>query len=226
MIRAVIVDDDPMVLSINTKYILKNDRIKVVKSFSNGEYALHYLLREPVELLLLDCYMPNMDGITLLKKIRDAGLQTDVIMITAANDAESIQQALHLGIIDYLIKPFDFKRFKEAIDKYLNEYDLLHKLSTLNQKDIDHVFWITEREKEVMSTSPKGLHPITMKKVVSFLVEKQGEAFTSEEIAEEVGLSRVTIRRYMNYLEQNHQVESQIDYETGGRPSIKYRFGK
>ena len=58
-----------------------------------------------------------------------------------------------------------------------------------------------------------------------FLKEHAGEAISSEQVAEQVHLSRITIRRYMNYLLEAGEITSFVDYQTGGRPSIKYVSG-
>ena len=140
MVKAVIIEDDPMVAAINKKYLLKNESIEVVKAFSNGADALTYLSNHPVDLVLLDVYMPQISGIDLLRTIRKERIPVDVIMITAANDTKSVDIALKLGIIDYLIKPFDYARFQQAIQKYFIKRNLVsQKDSVISQSDLDQI---------------------------------------------------------------------------------------
>jgi response regulator of citrate/malate metabolism len=55
-------------------------------------------------------------------------------MVTAANERESLEEALHLGIVDYLVKPFTFDRFQMALEKYIAQNNALKDVDTLNQK--------------------------------------------------------------------------------------------
>lgn len=222
--RVVIVEDDPMVLAINSQYLKLNTRIREVIHFQDGESAIEYLLEHPVDLILLDYFMPKMNGMTLLTRLRSNHITADVIMITAANDAKSIEQALQLGVVDYLVKPFEADRFQRAIEQFLYKRDKLQEQATFGQKDIDGMLKIVhQKEKVEKKALDKGLHPATLTMVQEYLHSHADKAMTSEAIASQVKLSRVTIRRYMTYLEQMNEIESCIDYETGGRPSIKYR---
>lgn len=117
MIKTVIVEDDLMVASINSKFAKRNPNIQIVTTFHNGKDALDYLKKSDADLVLLDLYMPDCTGLELLSELRSIGSEIDVIMITAANDAEHINEALQLGIVDYLIKPFQYERFAQALDK-------------------------------------------------------------------------------------------------------------
>lgn len=119
MIKTVIVEDDLMVASINSQFAKRNPNIQIVATFHNGKDALDYLKKSDADLVLLDLYMPDCTGLELLSELRSIGSEIDVIMITAANNAEHINEALQLGIVDYLIKPFQYERFAQALDKYL-----------------------------------------------------------------------------------------------------------
>ena len=109
MIKTVIVEDDLMVASINSQFAKRNPNIQIVATFHNGKDALDYLKKSDADLVLLDLYMPDCTGLELLSELRNSGREIDVIMITAANDAEHINEALQLGIVDYLIKPFSLE---------------------------------------------------------------------------------------------------------------------
>jgi len=222
MVKAIIIEDDPMVAAINKKYLLKNESIEVVKAFSNGADALMYLRKYPVDLVLLDVYMPQISGIELLRTIRKERILVDVIMITAANDTKSVDIALQLGIIDYLIKPFDYVRFQQAIQKYFIKRNLVSQKadSVMSQADLDQIL----HKSPVLEHADleKGMQQKTLDLIQNFLKKHRGEYFSNDEIAQQVGLSRVTVHRYLNYLESKKLVISTINYETKGRPGIKY----
>lgn len=223
MYKVMIVEDDPMVASINQQYLERNQNLKIVGQFRNGQEALEYLENNGADLAVVDYYMPIMDGLEFVHKCHEKNIKTDVIIVTAANTAQDISEFLQLGIVDYLVKPFSYERFQKAIDKYLYRKNLAKQDKTLDQAEIDKLLSqdqnIRPAEKVVLE---KGLQEQTLERIRTYLEEHKGTLMSSNEIASEVNLSRITVRRYMNYLVENREIISQIDYSTGGRPSIKY----
>lgn len=225
MIQVVIVEDDLMVASINKEYVQQTPGMHVVATFHNGQDALEYLKDRDIDLLLLDVYMPDLSGMDLLRQLRVLQKNVDVIMVTAANDTSSIQEALNMGILDYLVKPFQYERFETAIRKYLLKHKLMKQNFTFSQKDVDELI-------QVQSAVPltgqpelaKGLQDKTLRLLRSCLKAKKDQSLTCEDLAQETGLSKVTVRRYLNYLVENNEIMSEIDYRTGGRPSVLYRY--
>lgn len=227
MIKTVIVEDDLMVASINQQFALKTPGVNVIATFHNGKDALAFLDKTKVDLLLLDFYMPEITGLELLSRLRSEGNDVDVIMITAANDAGHINEALHLGIVDYLVKPFQYERFSEAMDKYILRKTVMKKGMKFTQKDIDQLIHLQKPSKQSKEMDlQKGLQRQTLDKIRACLSQHRGEYLTSEQIASETDLSKVTVRRYMNYLIEQNEITSIVDYSTGGRPSILYRDEK
>lgn len=225
MYKVIIVEDDLMVTEINKTYVSRNTQVKVIQTFANGQSALDYLSNHSVDLIILDLYMPVISGLELLDMIRQKKYDTDAIMVTAANDSLSIDKALKLGIVDYLVKPFKYDRFKIAIDKFINKRKLLENKSAFSQSSIDSLInsnssFNLERDELLY----KGLQKETLNLIRNYMISKNSMYLTSEEISNAINLSKVTIRRYMNYLIDSHEVISNVDYRTGGRPSIKYKF--
>ena len=139
MFKVLIVEDDPMVAMINEQYIGQNKKFGVVGKCKDGKSALGFFEDHEVDLLILDVFMPHLDGFETLRQIRKKQISVDVIMVTAANDRESLEEALHLGIVDYLVKPFTFERFCIALDKFISQRNALMELGTLSQKNIDFI---------------------------------------------------------------------------------------
>lgn len=117
MKKVLIIEDDPMVVMINSEYISRFKELKVIGNTHTLEETMKILKETDVDLILLDKYLKLENGLNILQHIRGAGFTVDIIMITASNDSEDIKKALALGCIDYLIKPFDFERFKKSIEK-------------------------------------------------------------------------------------------------------------
>lgn len=221
MYKVLIVEDDPMVAMINEQYIKRNKSFEIVGKCNDGASALDFLENNTVDLLILDVYMPKMDGFETLRKIRNKQIAVDAIMVTAANERESLEEALHLGIVDYLVKPFTFDRFQMALEKYIAQNNALKNIDTLSQKSIDHI--IDNSRKKSDNPYPKGIQEKTLQLIMEYLKANNRVWFTGDEIAEKVGLTGVTVRRYMNYLAESGRVIGEMDYETGGRPCMRYK---
>lgn len=225
MIKTVIVEDDLMVASINRQFAMKTPGLTIAAEFHNGKEALDYIRAAGADLILLDMYMPGFSGLELLTNLRAEKIDSEVIMITAANDTAHIKTALTLGVVDYLIKPFKYERFAEAIERFLLKRKVMQNNMPFTQNDIDDLMNLrrttAHSEQEELQ---KGIQKATLE-TVRCCLKKHSETFlASESIAEETGLSKVTARRYLNYMTDTGEAESLIDYGTGGRPSITYRL--
>lgn len=224
MYKVLIVEDDPMVAMINEQYIGRNKNFQIVGKCRDGRSALDFLEKNKADLLILDVYMPQMDGFETLRQIRNKKLSVEAIMVTAANDRESLEEALHLGIVDYLVKPFTFDRFQMALEKFIAQNNAMKDIGTLNQKNID--FIVENVRKKSEDIHPKGIQDKTLRLIVDHM-KKNGESWlTGDDIAEKTGLTGVTVRRYMNYLTENGTVVGEMNYETGGRPCMVYMIAK
>ena len=164
-----------------------------------------------------------MNGLELLKEMRINNITSEVIMVTAASGMETIQEALRFGILDYLVKPFTFDRFKNALEKYMKKHNILEKGDDLSQNDIDNIINSGQINKDVPNVAlKKGINQKTLEEIRIHLEMAKPKSLTSEELSKMSGFSVVTIRRYMNYLIEKDIADSFIDYKTGGRPSVHY----
>ena len=223
MIRIIIVEDDPMVAQLNAAYLERLEGFCVVGQFSNGLEALEYLRENPVDLAIVDVYMPVCSGIELLRKLRSEWNRTAVIMITAATEMNVVDEALHLGIEDYIIKPFSYDRLRESLLRFRDKTSLVQESGTVSQDLVDRLLGNQTRPRPG-SPLPKGLNPRTMAAIRAVLEQGSGSIHTCESISAVSGLSRVTVRHYLNYLIDTGMLDSAIDYETGGRPRVLYRM--
>ncbi len=224
MIKTVIVEDDRMVASINSQFAERTTGIQIVAVFHNGADALTFLETKEVDLLLLDLYMPDLSGLELLQELRNRNRKMDVIMITAANDKKSLEKALGLGVIDYLVKLFRYERFAEAMDRVILRRKVVSSGLEFSQEDVDKILSISRpNEKTKVMELEKGLQRETLEKVRFCLSTYGDELRTAEFISQNTDLSKITVRRYLNFLIESGEIESEIDYSTGGRPRILYR---
>lgn len=225
MIKVVIVEDDPMVALINKKYVEMIDNFTVINTVSSREDLNSTLKNNQVDLILMDVYLPKENGIEILKHIRECGILSEVIMMTAADNSDEIKTAFAYGAIDYLIKPFEFDRFKKAIDKYIKKRELLIGKSKLDQSELDKLYdenSLDNKEKRL----PKGINKNTLSKIYEVIEKEKEKYWTIRGISKATGVSNVTIKKYVDYLEKIGEVEVTIDYGNIGRPEYKYRFNK
>lgn len=224
MYRVIIIEDDPMVADIDRQYVEMDNAFQVVKLCKNGSEGLEYLKTNQVDLIILDYYTPSMNGTEFVDKLHAMGKTPAIIMVTSANDTCIVQGLLARGVLDYLVKPFQYTRFQKALERYIKSRRVLGRdAEILDQSSIDRLFQPSSAL-EVAPSLAKGLNAGTLDRVRQFFADHPGEHFTSEQVSEHLGLSRITIRRYVGYMADEKEISSVIDYQTGGRPAIRYSF--
>lgn len=223
MIRVLVVEDDPMLAQLNKRFVEKIEGFMVIAVANNGEEAIKELKNKKIDLVILDIYMPKIDGMELFRRVRKQNRMIDFILVTAANDTDKINEALKLGAVDYLVKPFEFKRLERALLNYKARKKLLIKKPFASQEEIDKLF-IGEYKEEQEKELKKGLHEFTLNRLMDFLEKHQKELLSSETISENLSMSKVTIRRYLDYLENQGRIKKEMEYGSRGRPSYRYRY--
>jgi len=226
MIKVLVVEDDPMVAYLNQRYVDSIAGFSVVKKVGDGVEALKVLRTQDIDLVVLDIYMPKTNGIELLEEIRKRFIQVDVILVTAAKELEVIDKALKLGAVDYLIKPFKFERLKDALEKYRGRYKFFNEEGSVSQEDIDNLTKGRAGGFKSKKRLPKGLHEKTLERIRRKLEDNEDIFLNADEVAEKAGVSRVTARRYLEYLDSIGNIECEVEYGSVGRPSYVYRIIK
>jgi CitB family two-component system response regulator MalR len=221
MIKILVVEDDPMVGKLHEVYINQLDGFKLLHVARSSDEALEYLEEKQVDLVILDVFMPGKDGLTLLREIRAKNLDVDVIMISAASDRTRVLTALRLGVFDYIIKPFEFERFSLALNNFKQRYSMINKeTAIIKQTELDGS--LLNRSKLITGKIPKGLEKTTLYNVWQEVVKIDGN-FTTEEISNKVGISRVSIRKYLDFLKSIHVLHLELNRGCVGRPVYKYK---
>ncbi|GKU27003.1 response regulator [Clostridium folliculivorans] len=221
MIEVMIVEDDPMVREINSKFLKRIEGFTLYEAVSNLEDAKKYIDLKKPDLILLDVYLPKENGIDFLKWIRAQEIDIDVILITADKSIERIQDAFRYGVIDYLIKPFSFERFKEALIQFKSRYYKFKKNDEIEQKDLDQLI-SSSNTSQSEDDFTKGLNKYTYRAIWDEVEKSNYGDVTAEELAEKLGIARVTVRRYLEYMEKENKIEKLVEYGKVGRPQYKY----
>ncbi|QIQ34395.1 response regulator [Parageobacillus toebii NBRC 107807] len=226
-IQVLIVEDDKRIAEINRRFVEKVEGYEVMGIATNEQEGKELIEVLQPDLVLLDIYFPDMNGLQFLKWIREHFTNIDIIMITAAREIDTLKQAMHGGVFDYIIKPIMLDRFTETLVRYKEYYYKMHELmkekEIIGQEDIDQLI---QREQMISGTDgqlPKGIHPLTLEKVLA-VVKRYENGITAEEVGKLIGASRTTSRRYLEYLVSISQVAADISYGTVGRPERIYKL--
>ncbi|UOQ45962.1 response regulator [Halobacillus salinarum] len=228
MINVLVVEDDPMVASLNRQYVEKLDGFLLAGSAANAKEAAALLKEKSIDLILLDVYMPGLNGIDFLQEVRTQNHDIDVILITAASGLSQIQQALRLGAVDYLIKPFEFDRFKEALLTYKRHFHTIQNKAQISQQELDRLLREKQqpnRKNTVYDSLPKGLTKNTLQIINHIIHSLHPHPFSTEDVAEHSQISRVSVRKYLKFLTEIHYLEEHLIYGVG-RPIYQYRLIK
>ncbi|PIE55239.1 MAG: response regulator [Dethiosulfovibrio peptidovorans] len=221
-IDVLIVEDDPMVADIHHNYINSVEGFRVVGIVDSGLKALAFIKERPVRLVILDIFLPGLDGIATLERIKGSGEDMDVIMISASRDKATVNRTIQAGAFDYIVKPFGFERIKAALDAFRQ---VVHRLSEgpaqVDQQEIDALL-LARHRKKIQNSLPKGLNPHVLERV-SLLLAKSARPLSSVETADLIGVSRITARRYLEYLVASNNAVMEREYQEVGRPINKYR---
>lgn len=224
-VRTLIVDDDFAVVAMHRRFVDQLEGFETAATAATGEEVVPIVAGQEIDLVLLDVYLPDISGLEVLARLRAAGFHaTGVIMITAASEQETVKRALGQGIADYLVKPFSKDQLYERLRRFRSS---LAAQSTageepLSQAEVDTLLGRSS-EAPAPSSLPKGLSGPTFQ-LVSKTLRESGEDMAASEVSASCGISRVSSRRYLEYLVSRGLAELRPRYGSTGRPEHRYRW--
>ncbi|WP_055590945.1 response regulator [Streptacidiphilus griseoplanus] len=226
-ISVLIVEDDPVAAAAHTLYVRRARGFRPAGTVHTAAAALHFLERHraegtPVDLLLLDLYLPDGHGLQLCRSLRAAGHTTDVIAVTSARDLGMVRQAVSAGVVQYLLKPFSSAALHDRLERYARFRDTLARSGeATGQAEVDRAFAVLRTPDR--SDLPKGLSAPTLDAVTAAL-RQAGGGLSAGALAIEVGVSRITARRYLEHLVAVGLAAREPQYGQVGRPELSYRW--
>ena len=229
-IRVLVVEDEPVASAAHAAYVGRMAGFVLAGTAPDGQSALRLLTElaaagEPVELVLLDMNLPDLHGLDIARRMRSAGILADIIAITAVREVAIVRSAVAIGVVQYLIKPFTFATFEDKLSSYrLFRQQLASPESGAgrtgaSQSEVDQAFASLRAPSEM--PLPKGLSVSTLDSVRDYLKQHSGSVSATEVMAA-LGMSRVTARRYLEYLADAGIVSRAPRYGTPGRPENEY----
>ena len=223
MIRVLVVDDDFMVARIHVGFVERVDGFEVVGVAHSGADAADAVARLRPDLLLLDLYLPDRFGLDLLADLRSGPHPCDAIVITAAKEGDAVRAAVRLGVADYLLKPFGFTDLEERLVRYAAQRRLLDRTEVHGQEHVDRAFVRAASAPGAPVALPKGMSAETARLVEGALTEARS-TLSASEVADLVGISRVSARRYLEHYVTTGRADVRLRYGSTGRPERRYRW--
>jgi response regulator of citrate/malate metabolism len=221
VISTLIVEDDYHVATIHAAYVRKVAGFTVAGHASSAATARSEIKRLEPTLVLLDLYLPDGHGLDVVREmLENEGQRPDFLVITAARDMKSVREAMQLGTVHYLVKPFRFAQLEERLLTYRNLHNRLGRIDEAEQHEVDALYGLLRGPAPL----PKGQSGPTMAHIRE-LLRTASEDLSAAHIAEQIGISRSTAQRYLAELARQGTVELRLHYGATGRPEHRYRIG-
>ncbi|UWF78337.1 MULTISPECIES: response regulator [Microbacterium] len=223
MIRTLIVDDDPLTLELHREYLGRLDGFEVTGECTGARAALTAVLENPgpgaFDLVLLDITMPDGSGLDVLRTLRARAATVDVIAITGVRDADTVRRMAGLGVFQYLVKPFPFAVFRERLTAYRAHREQAQATNgEATQAEIDALLGRTTGRIPI----PKGLSAESLERVTAAV--RAAGTMSASEAAAQLGMSRVSVRRYLEHLVADGVLRRGARYGARGRPETEYTW--
>ncbi|UZX02640.1 response regulator [Arthrobacter sp. CDRTa11] len=233
-IRVLVVEDEPVASAAHAAYVGRLEGFTLAGTAPDGQSALRLLSDfaasgDPVELVLLDMNLPDLHGLDIARRMRASGILADIIAITAVRELAIVRSAVAIGVVQYLIKPFTYATFADKLASYrLFRQQLASpepgsgsRRTGASQSEVDQAFASLRAPSEM--PLPKGLSVSTLESVQDYM-KQHSEAVSAAEVMDALGMSRVTARRYLEYLADAGTVSRTARYGTPGRPENEYKW--
>ena len=223
-VRVLVVEDEQLAAEAHATYTNRVDGFEVAAVARSAGEAMRALAADAtIDLVLLDMHLPDGHGLGLLQRLRAAGHLCDVIAVTSARDADVVRHAVAQGVVLYLLKPFSFATFRTKLEQYAEYRARLAASATdVVQDDVDQLFG-TLRSRGSSTSLPKGMSAESLRQVTDAL-RTAAAGLSASEVADAIGASRVTARRYLEHLADEGLVERAPRYGGSGRPEVEYRW--
>ncbi|CAL9357707.1 Transcriptional regulatory protein CitT [Streptomyces sp. enrichment culture] len=223
VIDVLVVDDDFMVARIHRAFVERVAPFRVVGVAGTGEQAVAAVDELRPGLVLLDLYLPDTFGLDVVPRLRSAGHDCDIMVVSAARDADAVRGAVRHGVVDYLLKPFDFDDLRTRLERYAVRRDRRLGAVVRGQDDVDRVLAGAPAPPPPVPELPKGMSTETAALVERVLRAADG-SLSASECAALTGISRVSARRYLEYFHIVGDADVSLRYGAAGRPERRYRF--
>ncbi|MDT7763493.1 MAG: hypothetical protein QOC63_2913 [Mycobacterium sp.] len=228
MISVLIVEDEPLIAEAHRTYLCRLKGFSVAAVAHTARDAMRaaseaVASEAPIDLVLLDIGLPDANGIALASGLSGLRPAPDIIAITSERDLEMVRAAVGHGALAYLLKPFTFAAFRDRLERYRRYREALPAgTDAASQAEVDRAL-AELRVGADRSAAPKGAAPGTNDEIARAVRDSVG-GISADEVAKQVGVSRVTAWRYLERLADEGTLTRQTDYGKAGRPKTRYSW--
>ena len=230
--QVLIIEDDFRIADIHRQFVEKIAGFVVQDTVKTAKEALTHLeqCERLPHLILLDIYIPDTEGLDLFWTIRTMYHDIDIMIVTAAKEVETIKATIRGGIFDYIAKPADAARLEQTLHRYKQRHDFITSREIMEQHEIDLLLGFHDFSVPASITTnselPKGIDPITLNEITHLLKSNDTQGITAVELSKQIGTSRSTARRYLEYLVSIKEIRTTLKYGNVGRPEREYVIAK
>ena len=221
-LTVLVVDDDYRVASLHVAFVEKVEGFEVVGEAHSAAEALEMAARLSPDLVLMDIYLPDVDGLRTLQEMLMRPSPPSAIVISAANDVGNVRSALRLGVTHYLVKPFGFAELAERLTAFRDAVAHIDELpGEATQGDINRIFDLLRPPRTPPARPELSRLAPTLQAVYDALASS-GAGLSAADIAQDLGMSRATAQRSLTQLEQSGAIALELRYGRTGRPEHRY----
>jgi response regulator of citrate/malate metabolism len=223
-LQVLVVEDDPVAADAHAQYVSRVPGFAVAGIAHSRAEAVRVLERSRVDLILLDLYLPDGNGLALLRALRGAGRTTDVFAVTSARELAVVREGMSLGVVQHVLKPFTFATLRDRLLQYA-EFRSSTRADAgrvSSQEDVDRALSALRMPQQ--TSLPKGLSAPTLERVMDTLRTAGDTGLTASAAAADVGVNRITARRYLEHLVTAGRADRRPQYGQVGRPEFCYRW--
>jgi len=225
ILDVLIVEDESHLAALHREFIEQNFNLRVIGIAGTLAQAKSLIQQYQPRLLLLDNYLPDGQGVDLINTPLLKSIDCSVIFITAASDMQTCSQAMRSGAFDYIIKPVSFQRLRSSLERFLNLIHSLRSLTVIDQQSLDKLYNLPASEGPA-APAAKGIEPNTLELVQQVFITQPERSWSVDDVVAQVGISKTTGRRYLEYCVETHFIVVEMQYGNIGHPRRLYRLSK
>lgn len=221
-LNVVIVEDEPHLADLHREFIEQHFHLRVVGIAATLQQARRLIEQHQPRLVLLDNYLPDGEGVTLINDPLLKRFECSVIFITAASDMQTCSQAMRSGALDYLIKPVFFHRLRASLERFMLLVQTMRQMKKIDQHALDKLFNLPASD-TASPPSTKGIEPHTLTRIKRVFSDAPDTCWSVEQVVERAGISKTTGRRYLEYCVEIGFIGVEMQYGNIGHPRRLYR---
>ncbi|MFE2377444.1 response regulator [Streptomyces sp. NPDC059398] len=212
-----VVDDDFRVAGIHASLVDGVPGFRAVSTANSAGTALRAAAGTPVDLALIDLYLPDGSGLDLLGR-----LECDAFVLSAATEGATVRRAVSAGALAYLVKPFTPELLAEKLHGYAR-FRQLTGTETVDQGAVESAYAALRSPAATRTARPPAARTVTGDAVLA-AVRGSASPLSAGEVGSLIGVSRATAQRYLAGLVTSGLLRMKLRYGATGRPEQEYRM--